>query len=183
MAFLLQWGPVRALVRRGPGRVAASSVLVAAASGLVALSVVPAVAAPVVPPPVRPEDRAGDHLTVVVRHAGTGQDGTYELFCHPAGGSHPDAAEACRALDGRTRWGRDLFAPVAPGTPCTLLYGGPATARVTGTWAGRRVDAAYDRSNGCATGRWDRMVPLLPEQGPEVQARRPGRAGWLVGFS
>ncbi|WP_244188582.1 SSI family serine proteinase inhibitor [Streptomyces yokosukanensis] len=139
-------------------------------SGLLALSAapaalfaVPAVAAPVVPPPVRPEDRAGDHLTVVVRHAGAERDGAYQLFCHPASGNHPDAAEACRVLDEDTRWGRDLFAPVAPGADCTMLYGGPATAHVTGTWAGRPVDAGYDRSNGCEIGRWDRMVPLLPK--------------------
>ncbi|MGQ5634527.1 MULTISPECIES: SSI family serine proteinase inhibitor [unclassified Streptomyces] len=155
--------------------------VLAAVSGLAGLAAAPAVAAPAVavpaagaaravpvpgmPPPVRPEDRAGDHLTVVVRHAGAGRDGTYELSCHPAGGTHPDAVEACRVLDARTNWGRDLFAPVAPGTVCTMLYGGPATARVTGTWAGRRVDATYDRGDGCQTGRWDRMVPLLPRVG------------------
>ncbi|MEU9474221.1 SSI family serine proteinase inhibitor [Streptomyces sp. NPDC048191] len=160
------------LPQRGPGRTAgaapgpAALCVLGAVSALLGLSVVPAVAAvaaPVMPPPVPPEDRAGDHLTVVVRHAGAGRDGTYELFCHPDGGSHPDAAEACRVLDGQTQWGRDLFARVAPpGTTCTMLYGGPATARVTGTWAGRRVDTGYDRSNGCEIGRWDRMVPLLP---------------------
>ncbi|MER6226015.1 SSI family serine proteinase inhibitor [Streptomyces sp900105755] len=108
---------------------------------------------------------AGDHLTVTVRHAGDGRDGTYELSCHPGAGSHPDVAGACRVLDRNTRWGRDTFAPVAPGTACTMLYGGPATARVTGTWAGHPVDATYDRSNGCEIGRWDRMVPLLPDPG------------------
>ncbi|WP_191875095.1 SSI family serine proteinase inhibitor [Streptomyces filipinensis] len=155
MVFLLQRGRVRGGV--GP--------VLAAVSGLLAVSAVPAVAASAVPPPVRPEDRAGDHLTVVVRQAGSGRDGTYELSCHPAGGSHPDAAEACRVLDEHTRWGKDLFAPVAPGTTCTMLYGGPATARVTGTWAGRRVAAGYDRSNGCEIGRWDGLVPLLPRLG------------------
>ncbi|GGN02764.1 hypothetical protein GCM10011578_025360 [Streptomyces fuscichromogenes] len=108
---------------------------------------------------------ADDHLTVTVRHAGSGRDGTYELSCHPGAGSHPDVGGACQALDRNTRWGRDTFAPVAPGTVCTMLYGGPATAHVTGTWAGRPVDAAYDRSNGCEIGRWDRMVPLLPDLG------------------
>nr|WP_308433385.1 SSI family serine proteinase inhibitor [Streptomyces alanosinicus] len=146
--------------------------VLAVTSGLLALSAVPAVAAPVaaatsvgpvMPPPVRPEDRADDHLTVVVRNAGPERDGTRELSCHPAGGSHQDPADACRMLDEHTRWGRDLFAPVAPGTACTMLYGGPATAHVTGSWAGRPVDADYDRSNGCEIGRWDRMVPLLPK--------------------
>ncbi|GGW52373.1 hypothetical protein GCM10010503_31760 [Streptomyces lucensis JCM 4490] len=139
----------------------------AAVACLVPLTAVPAAAAGAMPPPVRPEDQpAGDHLTVVVRHAGTGRDGTYEVFCHPDGGGHPDVAGACRALDSHARWGRDPFAPVDPDSVCTQLYGGPATARVTGSWAGRRVDATYDRGDGCEIGRWDRMVPLLPRLGP-----------------
>ncbi|MEU3662723.1 SSI family serine proteinase inhibitor [Streptomyces sp. NPDC032940] len=116
-----------------------------------------------VPPPVRDEDRAGDHLTVTVRDAGPGADGTYELYCHPDGGSHPDPAGACAALDQGTRWGQDTFAPVPMGSVCTMQYGGPATAHVTGTWAGRPVDARYDRSDGCQVSRWNRMVPLLPD--------------------
>jgi hypothetical protein len=46
---------------------------------------------------------------------------------------------------------------------CTMLYGGPATAHVTGTWAGRPVDARFDRADGCEIARWDALVPLLPE--------------------
>ncbi|MFF3334155.1 SSI family serine proteinase inhibitor [Streptomyces sp. NPDC002888] len=107
----------------------------------------------------------GDHLTVTVRDAGDGQDGTYELRCHPDGGSHPQVGGACRAVDRNTRWGRDTFAPVPEGEICTMRYGGPATAHVTGTWAGRPVDATYDRSNGCQIARWDRFVPLLPDMG------------------
>ncbi|MGW5327414.1 SSI family serine proteinase inhibitor [Streptomyces sp. NPDC004014] len=123
-------------------------------------------AAGLMPPPARPEDEAGDHLRVVVRNAGPRLDGTYELSCHPTAGDHPDAAGACRTLDANTQWGRDTFAPVAPESVCTMVYGGPATARVTGTWAGRPVDASYDRGNGCEIARWDRMVPLLPGLGP-----------------
>ncbi|MEU9588200.1 SSI family serine proteinase inhibitor [Streptomyces sp. NPDC048219] len=115
------------------------------------------------PPPVRDEDRAADHLTVAVRGAGPGADGTYELYCHPDGGSHPDPAGACAVLDQGTRWGQDTFAPVPEGSVCTLQYGGPATAHITGTWAGRPVDARYDRSDGCQVSRWNRMVPLLPD--------------------
>ncbi|MFG3295578.1 SSI family serine proteinase inhibitor [Streptomyces sp. NPDC048179] len=122
---------------------------------------------PVLPaPPAVAAGTAGDHLTVTVRHAGAGRDGVYEVSCHPGAGRHPDVRGACRVLDQNTRWGHDTFAPVAPGSACTMLYGGPATARVTGTWAGRPVDAAYDRSNGCEIGRWNRMVPLLPDLGP-----------------
>ncbi|UUU23364.1 subtilase-type protease inhibitor [Streptomyces sp. DSM 40750] len=105
----------------------------------------------------------GDRLTVTVREAGGGADGTFELRCHPDGGSHPDAREACGRLDRRTTWGKDPFAPVRPGTMCTMQYGGPATAYVTGTWAGRRVDARFGRGNGCEIARWDALVPVLPD--------------------
>uniref|UniRef100_UPI001FE7A59C SSI family serine proteinase inhibitor n=1 Tax=Streptomyces corallincola TaxID=2851888 RepID=UPI001FE7A59C len=124
------------------------------------------------PPPARPEDEpvSGDHLTVVVRNAGPGRDGRYELSCHPAGGDHPEAAEACRVLDANTVWGRDTFAAVDPGSVCTLQYGGPATAHVTGNWAGRPVDASYDRGDGCEIARWDHLVPLLPALGGTTAA-------------
>ena len=148
-----------------PRRALAASLAAVSVSSLAVLGAVPAAAAPAVPPPVRPEDRVGDHLTVVVRHAGPGLDGTYDVACHPGAGHHPDVEGACRVLDANTRWGRDTFAPVDEGAPCTMLYGGPATAHVTGTWAGRPVDASYDRSNGCEIGRWDRMVPALPSIG------------------
>ncbi|MFV0134943.1 SSI family serine proteinase inhibitor [Streptomyces sp. HMX87] len=111
------------------------------------------------PPPARDDDR----LTVTVEGAGQGVDGTYELRCRPSGGSHPDPDGACAAVDRSTRAGQDVFAPVPVGTVCTMQYGGPATARVTGTWAGRPVDATYDRRDGCEIARWDRLVPLLPD--------------------
>ncbi|PTM95521.1 SSI family serine proteinase inhibitor [Streptomyces sp. VMFN-G11Ma] len=152
---------------------------------------------PLAPPPVQQDDQAGgprgaeaggqphaqphdqtptqprDHLTVTVRHAGGGADGTYRLLCHPGGGTHPDADRACAALDRVTTWGKDTFAPVPGDSVCTMQYGGPATAHVTGVWAGRPVDAEYDRSNGCEIGRWDRLVPLLPDLGEQV-----GGQGW-----
>ncbi|MFF0740911.1 SSI family serine proteinase inhibitor [Streptomyces sp. NPDC004111] len=105
--------------------------------------------------------RAGDHLTVTL--TGTGpSDGAYELFCHPAAGTHPEPQEACDSLDGATVWGKDPFAPVPPDALCTDVYGGPETARVTGVWAGRPVDTDYRRTNGCEIARWDAMRPLLP---------------------
>ncbi|GGZ24338.1 hypothetical protein GCM10010365_50760 [Streptomyces poonensis] len=102
-----------------------------------------------------------DRLTVTVQ--GTGDaDGTYELECHPAGGTHPDGHGACARLDRNTTWGRSPFTPVPPGTMCTMQYGGPATAHITGTWTGRTVDAHFDRRDGCEIARWDALVPVLP---------------------
>ncbi|WP_329148747.1 subtilase-type protease inhibitor [Streptomyces sp. NBC_01456] len=105
----------------------------------------------------------GDHLTVTVHHSGSARtDGTFELYCHPGGGNHPHVKAACTKLDGMARWGRDPFAPVPQGANCTMMYGGPATAHVTGTWAGRPVNADFRRTNGCEIGRWGHFEPLLP---------------------
>ncbi|MER5941242.1 SSI family serine proteinase inhibitor [Streptomyces sp. NPDC001928] len=139
-------------------------------------SVAPATASPhpqtapaLAVPSLQGQDRSGDRLTVTVRQAGGDADGTYELTCHPAGGNHPHATDACAVLDRGTRWGKDTFAPVAEGTLCTMQYGGSATAHVTGTWAGRPVDARYERGDGCEIARWDRLVPLLPDLRAEGQ--------------
>ncbi|MFF6999554.1 SSI family serine proteinase inhibitor [Streptomyces sp. NPDC008313] len=155
--------------RRGLWRVAGAAV-----AALGAVIVLPAVSPAayagtvsraLVPPPVRDED-AGDRLTVTVDGAGDGRDGTYVLRCHPRSGDHPRVHEACDRLDESTTWGKDPFAPVPPETLCTMQYGGPATAHVTGTWAGRPVDARFDRGDGCQMARWDALVPLLPSTRP-----------------
>ncbi|MEU7581865.1 SSI family serine proteinase inhibitor [Streptomyces sp. NPDC041068] len=131
-------------------------VLTAAASAA-ALSALPATAH-AAPGIVAPTDR----LTVTVTGSGGTGDGTYELNCHPTGGTHPDAAAACAGLDEVTVYGTDPFAPVPADSMCTMQYGGPATAHITGTWQGRPVDATFDRSNGCEISRWDSLVPVLP---------------------
>lgn len=116
-------------------------------------------------PPAAASAQEGDRLTVTVRDAGEGLDGTYEVTCRPGRGSHPDPEGACAAVERNARWGQDTFAPPQQDAICTMQYGGPATAHVTGTWAGRPVDAVYDRRNGCAIDRWDALVPLLPAVG------------------
>ncbi|WP_405554511.1 SSI family serine proteinase inhibitor [Streptomyces sp. NBC_01171] len=130
-----------------------------------ATSPTPVHATRALPPPPLPDDRTGDHLTLVVHGAGAGRDGVRQLFCHPEAGDHPDPAAACRVLDENTRWGQDTFAPVPPDSICTMIDGGPATAHVTGYWAGRPVDADFSRRNGCEIARWDRLVPFLPATG------------------
>ncbi|WP_069886792.1 SSI family serine proteinase inhibitor [Streptomyces luteocolor] len=134
-------------------------VLTAVASAA-ALSALPA-AAQAAPGIVAPSDR----LTVTVEGTGGAGDGTYVLECHPTGGTHPDAAGACARLEEVTVYGRDPFAPVPADAMCTMQYGGPATAHITGTWQGRPVDATYDRSNGCEISRWDGLAPVLPAAG------------------
>jgi hypothetical protein len=62
----------------------------------------------------------------------------WRLTCGPPGGTHPARRLACAAL---TRHPADL----RPATrACTLMpTATSAQARITGTWAGRRVDRAY----------------------------------------
>ncbi|MET4923692.1 SSI family serine proteinase inhibitor [Streptomyces sp. PSRA5] len=111
--------------------------------------------------PLQEQER--DRLTVTVADTNiTRADGTYELRCGPAGGTHPESMSACARLDELAGEGRDPFAPVPDGQMCTMQMGGPATARVTGTWQGRSVDATFSRKNGCEISRWQNMVPVLP---------------------
>lgn len=46
--------------------------------------------------------------------------------------------------------------------PCTQVYGGPQTARVTGRLDGARIDRRFDRADGCGIADWRRVEPLLP---------------------
>ncbi|WP_432013888.1 SSI family serine proteinase inhibitor [Streptomyces cucumeris] len=118
------------------------------------------------PLPLPIDGESADRLVITVSESGGPADAArYVLSCHPTGGTHPRARAACGQLDSQTEWGRDPFAPVSPAAMCTGVYGGPATARVTGHWAGRPVDARFDRSNGCEIARWDRFSVVLRTHG------------------
>ncbi|MEU2867629.1 SSI family serine proteinase inhibitor [Streptomyces olivoreticuli] len=136
---------------------------------LTAVALAPALlAAPTVsaaPLPLPQSETGGDHLTVTVTDAGH-LDGRFELYCHPAGGTHRHPKEACEQLDKQTHWGKDLFAPVPRNQICTMIYSGPQRAHVSGRWAGRPVDTDFNRTNGCETARWNRFSGLLGN--PEV---------------
>ncbi|MEU1467226.1 SSI family serine proteinase inhibitor [Streptomyces sp. NPDC005761] len=115
------------------------------------------------PLPVLQNDEAGTHLTVVVSGSGNPEaDGTYELDCDPAGGTHPVAQQACDRLAQLPGESADPFAPVSRSAMCTQQFGGGATARITGTWEGRSIDSSFERTNGCEIGRWNSLRPVLP---------------------
>lgn len=161
-------------------RFATAATTTAAALAALALTAPVAASAPAAPAsPATPTDlsvgspsataplpllsRSSDHLTITVSDSGkAATNGTHELYCHPARGTHTDARGACAKLDSLSRWGKDLFAGVPKGSKCTMQYGGPATARITGTWAGRPVNAQFSRADGCEISRWNRFVPVLP---------------------
>ncbi|MER7856916.1 SSI family serine proteinase inhibitor [Streptomyces bacillaris] len=114
------------------------------------------------------EPAARTRLTVTVERSGVaGADGTFELTCGPTGGTHPERQGACDRLAevGGARAGQDLFRPAPEGTMCTMIYGGDASARIVGTWEGRRVDTTVTRGDGCEIARWNNLVPVLPDLG------------------
>ena len=80
------------------------------------------------------------------------------LRCDPSGGTVAQPAQACRRL---LAAGRGIFAPTPPGTACTMIYGGPQEALVTGTLRGVKVWARLRRRNGCEIARWNRVAFLL----------------------
>lgn len=147
-------GPVRTLpVRVAPvGRQAPPRTLPARTNGPVRLL------------PVRPRPDLL-HVTLNDGHGGVSHR---LLSCHPSGRS---ATAACRRLDA-------LGGPLGTSPRrevCSMLFSGPQTARITGTWRGRRVDETYGRGNGCQTSRWQRMSPVLPSE-PNGGTRRPTHA-------
>ena len=90
------------------------------------------------------EAPSGSTLTVTVRPEGPkGQAETRTVAC--------PADPGCGAP----------LAPTSPATACTGIYGGPATATVTGEREGRAVDAEFSLSNGCEIARWEDASALL----------------------
>ncbi|MGI9097174.1 MAG: hypothetical protein ACR2H2_01545 [Solirubrobacteraceae bacterium] len=67
-------------------------------------------------------------------------------------------AEACRQARALERF---LLSAPDPNRICTLIFGGPQTARVIGSVDGRRVRRTFSRRNGCEIADWDTMGLLL----------------------
>jgi hypothetical protein len=74
-----------------------------------------------------------------------------------------DAIDApCRVLAGVEPRDHD---PVPRLRACAQVYGGPATARVTGELRGVRVSAEFDLSDACELARWRRNAAVLGAPG------------------
>lgn len=105
-------------------------------------------------------------LAVTYQEDADATEEEYVLECGPnglSGGSHPQAADACKAIEQAARGPKSPWEPISKDALCTQIHGGPQTARVAGTWEGRDVDAEFERTNGCEVARWDTLTPALPE--------------------
>lgn len=114
------------------------------------------------PPPdtAEPEpDQAATKLTVRLDPGTGGEVQEWTVTCDPVGGTMGNPEAACETLEEISP--RDV-APVPRDAHCTMQYGGPQTATVTGHWDGERVNLSFSRQNGCEINRWDTMDPVLP---------------------
>lgn len=99
------------------------------------------------------------HLRITVwPHGKSGVSVKYTLVCPARAGAIKSRRSACAKL---SRLGSSAFAPVPKGTACTEIYGGPQLALVTGTLGGKKIDARFNRSNGCEIQRWQTLGFLL----------------------
>jgi hypothetical protein len=107
--------------------------------------------------PAATEPAATTQLRVEVTGAGPDPI-SVELSCETA-----DPCEQ-RRLD-------RLAAVVKPDDPdqaCTLQYGGPERAHVTGTLEGKRVDVTVGRTNGCEIADYEALFEALGRKPPTV---------------
>jgi hypothetical protein len=104
--------------------------------------------------PASPAPADSTHLTVEVTRAAS-QPIRMELRC---GGARP-----CRQLDKLTA---ALRKPEGPATACTLQYGGPEQAHVTGTLQGRPVEATLTRADGCGIADYATLFTAFGRQPP-----------------
>lgn len=109
-----------------------------------------------------PPGSSETELTVVLDYGDGTPPEEWSLTCDPDGGSHPDPAAACEAL---AEMDPQVLDPVPPNAMCTMIYGGPQTATLTGRWNGAPVDAEFSRENGCEIARWDAAVAVLGDEG------------------
>jgi hypothetical protein len=96
---------------------------------------------------VRPEGPGGPERVRRVECAVLGED-ALDPRCRLLGGLEP----------------RDLD-PVPRGTACAQVYGGPATAHVTGELRAVPVWAEFDLTDACEIARWRRNAALLGAPG------------------
>lgn len=88
----------------------------------------------------------GTSLTLTVA-ALEGDTEAVQLACEPAGGSHPNASQACTDIVAAQGDFDSLTADES--TACTMEYR-PVVATAEGTWRGEPISWQREFGNGCA---------------------------------
>lgn len=119
---------------------------------------------PSLPPPTPGQGNA--ELSITFQASPEAAPQSYTLVCTggvPAAESkHPTAAAACEALKNHPTL---LTAPLPTDQNCTMQFGGPETATVTGAVDGTEVNRTFNRTDGCQIARWDAASVLLGASG------------------
>jgi hypothetical protein len=110
------------------------------------------------PKPAKPAAKVS--LTVVVTPTPGATPKRWTLRCDPAGGTHPDAKAACRALLAA----KNPFAPIPRGIMCPMIVAGPQKATITGTFFGQPVASNFSRA-GCEATRWAKLGVVFGSTG------------------
>jgi hypothetical protein len=98
-----------------------------------------------------------DSTRLTVEVSGAGADPvTVDLSC---GGSEPCDEQRLAKLQRVTK-------PPDPAQACTLVYGGPEKAHVTGTLDGEAVDVTIDRADGCGIADYKALFEALGRKPP-----------------
>lgn len=106
-------------------------------------------------------------LAIMVKPSATGTPANFTLVCVdgvPAAESqHPDAAAACTALKSNAA----ILSPAPRPTnqACTMQYGGPQEATVTGVVDGRPVETNFTLRDGCEIALWNAAKDVLGTAG------------------
>lgn len=109
-------------------------------------------------------------LAIMVKPSGTGTPKNFTLVCLdgvPAAESqHPDAAAACLAVKNNAA----LLSPAPRPTDqaCTMQYGGPQEAAVTGVVDGQPVETVFTLRDGCEIAAWNAAKDILGSTGGAV---------------
>ena len=109
-------------------------------------------------------------LAIMVKPSETGTPTNFTLVCQdgvPAAESqHPDAAAACLAVKNNAA----LLSPAPRPTDqaCTMQYGGPQEATVTGVVDGLPVETTFTLRNGCEIAEWNAARAVLGSTGGAV---------------
>jgi hypothetical protein len=80
----------------------------------------------------------------------------WTLRCDPAGGTHPDPAAACAVLLKTS----NPFASVPKNIMCPMIRVGTKTAKVEGTYFGKRVDKTFT-PGGCTAAEWAKLGQIF----------------------
>jgi Subtilisin inhibitor-like len=80
----------------------------------------------------------------------------WTLRCDPAGGTHPDPAQACAVL----LKAKNPFAAVPKGVMCPMIRVGSKSAVVEGTYFGKHVDTTFTEG-GCELAQWQKIGQIF----------------------